>query len=816
MNGGKVNVTFRYFTGIRRRVFFQAILVGNWNKDGEYSEWWTQFPMEEILSHDGCPCFTTTLQLKNENPSHIFQWGVILSGPTGNQQWGIPTEVNELNSTACFRSFHLKNSKEPAQIEEYYLTHTRRLGARKYYPEIIEDILNPPLNLPLIQFSVWAPHAKTVELVFGKRSNGYIADDGSGINHEMKPIKMQKEQDGIWKTDPSDPFFEKYPNFHNLPYMYRITKEEGTIAYRTDLYAYEQIGKGDFDPKGKPYNGSPKELDGTKSCSLICDIERINPQFTSELKKYEELMPEAEFWENEFQVSNPMPQKLEDLIIYEMHIAALGAGDERPGRFEDAMILLPYLKELGVNAIELLPIMEFEGAANWGYGTSHFFAIESSAGGRDQLKMFIRECHRQGIAVIIDVVFNHYHHRAERAVLHYDSDNPAHDIYYWYEGTPNEYQDPEFGYIDNMSTGYAPRYHEEMVRKMFISSAIMLIEHFHVDGFRVDQTTSMHAYNVLHGNGTPMGNVNIYGAKFLRELTRTIKMIKPTTFLIAEDHSNWPKVVEPAMSGGLGFDATWYADFYHHLVGGQGYSDEYARILRNAGYGDDRELRLDTFASVLLHSRDRKVVYHESHDEAGNSQNSARTIEIAVNHAPLISPTKEYAYNRAKVIAAINLLSAGVPLFFMGEEVGARKEYTYFTFMQNREDLLRERSQDGSKIFLFYQDLIQLRLSNSAFRSHNLEIIHVHNQNRIIIFRRWDKRGDFLVVISLNNHSFADGYYITHPIFGDGLWREIMNSDAKIYNGTNMGNNSALIPAHWNQFRIIIPANSIIVFRKQM
>src|SRR5262249_14978150 len=151
------------------------------------------------------------------------------------------------------------------------------------------------------------------------------------------------------------------------------------------------------------------------------------------------------------------------------------------------------------------------------------------------------ECHRRGMAVIFDVVYNHYTPNAGRAEWFYDTTDAVKNPYYWVEGVPTDYPDyqravpPEAqdfgGYVDNMSTGFAPRFYDEMVRKMFISSAVMLMEEFHVDGFRVDQTTSIHSYNVLHADGRPVPAANEFGAKFLRELTSTLKLINPDVIL---------------------------------------------------------------------------------------------------------------------------------------------------------------------------------------------------------------------------------------------------------------------------------------------
>src|SRR6185436_14449149 len=103
-----------------------------------------------------------------------------------------------------------------------------------------------------------------------------------------------------------------------------------------------------------------------------------------------------------------------------------------------------------------------------------------------------------------------------------------------------------------------------------------------------------------------------------------------------EDHSGWGGVITEPEMGGLGFEATWYADFYHNLIGDSDMAGGAARLIREAGYGDDRPLAMDRFAGALWGSQFNKIVYHESHDEAGNSRGSMRTIQAAVNGAALL------------------------------------------------------------------------------------------------------------------------------------------------------------------------------------
>jgi 1,4-alpha-glucan branching enzyme len=808
-------VQFTYFTGINRKIFDHVRLTGSWDQNGRYSDQWITISMQEFIAADGCPGFTTTVHFDASQVDHQFHWGVILDSSQESNLWGIPTEINDRNSGDRHRSFTLHQpNNNLIQQESYYLTHCRRLGAQKYYL--------PGQSTPAVKFAVWAPHARSVEVVFGDLKGGYIADDGFGMNANLGPFPMVRIEDGIWQTDITlSPELAAFAPFDHKPYMFRIVKDDGQVAYRTDLYSRCQIGQGNFDPKGQHYNDKYTELDGTKSCSVVVDPDTVTKHFEATFPELE-FIPQKAFWQEEFNPDRPIPKRVEDLVIYELHLGALGYGKNRPGNFQDAMELLPYLIELGINAIELLPLSEFRDKVNWGYETSHYFALEYSAGGRDQLKHFVRECHRNGIAVILDVVYNHYNPDAERAEWAYDSNHPERNIYYWYEGKASDYPDPSGGYLDNWSTGYAPRFYEEMVRKMFISSATALVEEFHIDGFRVDQTTSMHLYNVLHADGRLVSDANCFGAKFLREWTRTMKLIQPNVMLIAEDHSDWDKVTESPNTGGLGFDATWYANFYHHLIGDTRPGTDYAKLIPTAGYGTDEPLAMDRFASVLAQTGHKKVVYHESHDEAGNSYYEAggqkiysrRTIASAVNDAPLVDKTRHVAEARCRFAVGMAMLSAGTPMFLMGEEIGAHKPYRYEDFSDYKEDLFGEKATNGAKLFQFYHDLIQFRYTHSAIRSRNIDIIYVHNDNRIIAFRRWDDKEELLVIASLNNHPFTHEYIIQNDRIGDHQWHEIFNSDAIAYGGSDIGNFGETMSSMNGYIHLEIPANGFVVFQR--
>ena len=369
------------------------------------------------------------------------------------------------------------------------------------------------------------------------------------------------------------------------------------------------------------------------------------------------------------------------------------------------------------------------------------------------------------------------------------------------------------GYIDNLSSGWAPRFDVEAVRQLFISSAAFLVSVCHIDGFRLDQTSSIHQYPALHANGQPAGRAAAFGVKFLKQWTRTMRLIKPNLFLCAEDYSGWSALTDPSLAGnGLGFDATWFADFHHNLVEFEG--GPQAQLLKTAGYGDDRPLAMTSFAGALAAGASAKVVYNESHDDVGNRDGSARTIVTAVNDAPLVGATRVWAEARVRFVAAMTLLSAGTPMFFMGEEVGAAKPYRYNDFLDNREDILAMATNSGEMLFAFYCALVRLSVQHGAFRSRNIEVPVTHDANRVVAFHRWDEADEFLVVGSLSNTPFGSGYWLSSDRLRNGSWKEIFNSDRVEYGGEDVGNGMAPLQPAGDALNVVLPACAVVVLQR--
>jgi 1,4-alpha-glucan branching enzyme len=183
----------------------------------------------------------------------------------------------------------------------------------------------------------------------------------------------------------------------------------------------------------------------------------------------------------------------------------------------------------------------------------------------------------------------------------------------------------------------------------------------------------------------------------------------------------------------------------------------------------------------------------------------------------LFDDTRPWAEARSRVCFGLSLLSAGTPMFFMGEEIGAQKRYTYDNFVLNREDILGERDGKGKKLFRFYQELITLSRRLRSIRSDNIDIIHQSNSNRVIAFKRWSGEEEVIIVASLNNTAFAYGYVIQKDWLAipNARWKEVFNSDAAVYGGQNAGNGGGIIHSYQGNLNVVIPANGFVVFVKQ-
>jgi maltooligosyltrehalose trehalohydrolase len=334
-----------------------------------------------------------------------------------------------------------------------------------------------------------------------------------------------------------------------------------------------------------------------------------------------------------------------DYIIYELHVGTFTVA----GTFDAATRELPRLRALGVTAVEIMPVAQFPGGRNWGYDGVYLYAVQNTYGGSEALKRFVNAAHADGIAVVLDVVYNHV-------------------------GPEGNYLDT-FGpyFTDTYRTpwGRAVNYDgagSDEVRRLVIDNALYWVTEYHVDALRLDAVHGIFDFGALH---------------VLQELTHAVHeqaaRLGRTVVVIGESDLNDPKLIRSPEQGGYGLDAQWSDDFHHAvhaaLTGERsGYyadfagPDMIADALREpfvyAGrYAPSRNRRHGAPSTGI--PRERFVVAIQNHDQVGNRAAGERL-------SALVSA------EQLKLAAALLILSPYIPLLFMGEEYGETNPFLYF------------------------------------------------------------------------------------------------------------------------------------------
>ena len=350
------------------------------------------------------------------------------------------------------------------------------------------------------------------------------------------------------------------------------------------------------------------------------------------------------------------------LVIYELHIGTFTP----EGTFDSAITRLQYLRELGITAIEVMPVAEFPGGRNWGYDGVSLYSPQSTYGGPDGFKRLVDAAHAEGIAVILDVVYNHLGPEGNylRDFGPYFSDR--HQTL-WGEGW--NLDGPE----------------SDEVRRYLVDNARYWIDEFHLDGLRLDAADKIVDLSALH---------------FLEEIVTAVqdqaRAVHRRVTIIAESDANDPRFIKPAASGGFGFDAQWTDDFHHavhaRLTGErQGYFQDFEgvgaiakaishRFVNDGRYSPYRRRRYGRPAADL--PSDRFVVCVQNHDQVGNRATGDRL-------SALVSP------EALRLAAAILLLSPYLPLLFMGEEYGETNPFFYF--VSHGDPALVEAVREGRR-----------------------------------------------------------------------------------------------------------------------
>lgn len=442
-----------------------------------------------------------------------------------------------------------------------------------------------------------------------------------------------------------------------------------------------------------------------------------------------------------------------ELIVYELHVGTFndvpGGG---PGSFEGVIEKLPYLRDLGVNAIEIMPVLEFPMSFSWGYNPSQPFAVESSLGGPMGLQRLVKAAHAHGIAVILDVVYNHLG-PGDLDLWRFDG---------WYDAT----HDGGIYFYDDVRSrtpwgNTRPDYGRGEVRQYLRDNALFWLNKYRLDGLRFDAVAYIR--NIHGRDGDPWTDLP-EGWSLLQWINNEIRSTQPWKITIAEDLRGNEWITRDTGAGGAGFGSQWDAGFVHPVRA--------ALVTPEDGHRDLDSLRR---AIENRYGGDacRRVIYTESHDEVANGHQRVPS-EIAPG-----DPAGYFARKRSTLGAAVALTSPGIPMLFQGQEI---LEDSYF-----RDD----RPLDWSKltthagIHLLYRDLIALRRNladlTRGLKGQHVNVFHINHADKVLALHRWEDGGpgdDVIVLLNFGNRAYPS-YTVGFP--RGGRWKVRLNSDWRGY-----------------------------------
>ena len=439
-----------------------------------------------------------------------------------------------------------------------------------------------------------------------------------------------------------------------------------------------------------------------------------------------------------------------ELIIYELHVGTFNdqEGVSHQGEFSSVSARLGHLRKLGITAIQIMPIGEFAGERSWGYNPSHIFSVDGEYGGPLAFKRFIKSAHQLGIAVILDVVYNHLG-PSDLDLWQFDgwSENGRGGIYFYND--------------DRGSTPWGetrPDYGRGEVRQYILDNVMMWLEEYHVDGIRFDCTQFIRTFNGSEAQDLPDG------WSLLQWINSEITQKFPGRISIAEDLQNNTWLTKEVGAGGAGFASQWDAMFVHPI-----------RRAVVTPQDDQRSLEAIRDAILYRYNDDafERVIYSESHDEVANGH--AR-VPQEINPD---DPKGWYARKRSTLAASMVFTSPGIPMLFQGQE------FLEGGWFRDTVPVDWDQCAEFRGIVRLYRDLIRLRANREGFTrglcGQYTQVYHMHNERKVIAFHRWDIGGaaDDVVIVANFSHDAQENYVIGFPSAGD--WKLRFNSDWEGY-----------------------------------
>ena len=478
----------------------------------------------------------------------------------------------------------------------------------------------------------------------------------------------------------------------------------------------------------------------------------------------------------------PVPSN--EKVIYELHVGTFNRTDPgENGTFATAADKLSYLTSLGINTLEIMPIHSMYLGRGWGYAPEYLYSVESSYGGRHHFADFVEVAHQKGIAVILDVVYNHFGAAEQIDLWQFDgwSENNAGGIYFyndWRSNTPWGNIRPDYGRIE--------------VRDYILDNAIMWLRDFKVDGLRLDSTIYMR--NVNGQNNNPESDIP-EAWPLLQKINSTAKHYNKLSTVIAEDSGNNEYITKNTSEGGAGFDTQWDMEFAAAL-----------RSVLGTTIDEDRNLSALCTALTKNFNGDpmQRIIFSDSHDTAANG-NHRLNQEISPKN-----PTNMFAKKRSLMAAAILLSSPGIPMLLQGQEFMQSGDFNDW------QALDWNNTETHRGIMLAHKHLISLRKNHEGLTrgliGSNIAILHTDDELKTIAYHRWDvggKSDDTVVIANFSNRLIHD-YYVPFPRTGewklrfDSSWHGY-SSDFKKYDVTD-------IDVSLSGINVAIPPYTVLIY----
>ncbi len=473
----------------------------------------------------------------------------------------------------------------------------------------------------------------------------------------------------------------------------------------------------------------------------------------------------------------------EDLVLYELHVGTFaGRNDDKasgriPATYRDVAAHAEHLAELGVNAVQLMPINEFPWDFSAGYNPISMWQMELKYGTYDDLKHMIDVLHGHGIAVLMDIVWNHV--------------GPVDNYLWYYDGGQIYFRTP------NLDTQWGPQANFERgpVREYYQNSALYLLEEFRIDGFRMDGTDYM---NIPPQEGA--------GWSLMQWFNDTLDNRFIDKIAIAEQLPNDPWVTRPTRLGGAGFDSQWHDAF----------TDNVRQALLDAAFGDPRMWTVrDAILGGGEYLSGRYVVnYLESHDEIWPETGGQRIVKTI---DPTFPHDDKWAKGRSKLGHGLPFVAPGIPMIHQGNEWLEDEDFGGGNPQGgNRIDWSKKTRY--AAIYRYYKDLIAIRRSNGALRADApVDVYHVNESGNVLAFHRWDYRGNVIIVVANFSNTDYPSYWLGFP--QPGPWYELINSQDARYDGNGLVNRGAIQtaggPMHGfaQSAEIRVPQMGLLVFR---